>query len=342
MKKIQQIIILLAVLTFAAASNSAKAQELINSNIALGIYNNHDYIPQSAIDTVWGLTNIPKGYEVKSFTVSVMIKGFCQDSKSNSAKLTDHQRSIMSQVVTGGKIYIEDIKLVKISTDEIVSTQILSFFKDGVYAKGNYSPHFWDDYNSIDYFHPTIYAYPSLKSPEDDTTKYIVRSFRIEAVNPNYVFNIEIQGNQIDSATYSQLTKTYRYFYVEDIMCKEVATGKDVYAPRIKPENEAYFGSVCRSKEYFLKPNSKIDFFYQPNFKIDSVTVEYFGEQCRTYAYLKDWESYENCQQVIRFNGDVFPKDFKAFVKKLDSFECLLFHIYHDGKEEEVNVMIVE
>ena len=101
---------------------------------------------------------------------------------------------------------------------------------------------------------------------------------------------------------------------------------KDVYAPDIQPYKE-HFGCVCRSKNYFLSPKSKIDFFYKPDFKIDSVAVE-----CRKHANTN----------IFRFKGDVFSKDLKAFVKNIEPFATMHFYIFHDGKFEKVPVMVIE
>jgi gliding motility-associated protein GldM len=49
-------------------------------------------------------------FNVVSFKVSATIKGFSQDATANSAAFTAQQKQIISQVPSGGKIYIEDIK----------------------------------------------------------------------------------------------------------------------------------------------------------------------------------------------------------------------------------------
>jgi len=49
-------------------------------------------------------------FNVVSFKVSATIKGFTQDATSNSAAFTAPQKQIISQVPSGSKIYIEDIK----------------------------------------------------------------------------------------------------------------------------------------------------------------------------------------------------------------------------------------
>lgn len=49
-------------------------------------------------------------FNVVSFKVSATIKGFSQDATANSAAFTAQQKQIISQVPSGGKVYIEDIK----------------------------------------------------------------------------------------------------------------------------------------------------------------------------------------------------------------------------------------
>ena len=305
----------------------------IATNIGLGIYNSHNqYVQDNALDTVTHLTNIPDNHRVITFTITGMIKGESYSASSNNAALTIRQREIISKVPAGEKLYINNIKLRNEITGQVISADRISLTKDGMDARCNWGAFDYEDY-------PKIYAYPSLGSNDDDSTHYIVQSFRIEATNPDYVFLYEIDGNKIDSITFSHLTQhntsgwqgSHDNFWIRDIRCKEVATGKDVSAPDIKPSNENIFSYVYRSKNYFLNSNSKIDFFYKPNFKIDSVSVI----PPSVYANVVP-------DAISKFNGDVFPKDFKAFVKNMKPFTALVFYIYHDGKEEEVSVMIVE
>jgi gliding motility-associated protein GldM len=49
-------------------------------------------------------------FNIVSFKVSATIKGFSQDATANSAAFTAQQKQIISQVPSGGKVYIEDIK----------------------------------------------------------------------------------------------------------------------------------------------------------------------------------------------------------------------------------------
>ena len=305
----------------------------IATNIGLGIYNSHNqYVQDNALDTVTHLTNIPDNHRVITFTITGMIKGESYSASSNNAALTIRQREIISKVPAGEKLYINNIKLRNEITGQVISADRISLTKDGMDARCNWGAFDYEDY-------PKIYAYPSLGSNDDDSTHYIVQSFRIEATNPDYVFLYEIDGNKIDSITFSHLTQhntsgwqgSHDNFWIRDIRCKEVATGKDVSAPDIKPSNENIFSYVYRSKNYFLNSNSKIDFFYKPNFKIDSVSVR----PPSVYANVVP-------DAISKFNGDVFPKDFKAFVKNMKPFTALVFYIYHDGKEEKVSVMIVE
>ena len=305
----------------------------IATNIGLGIYNSHNqYVQDNALDTVTHLTNIPDNHRVITFTITGMIKGESYSASSNNAALTIRQREIISKVPAGEKLYINNIKLRNEITGQVISADRISLTKDGMDARCNWGAFDYEDY-------PKIYAYPSFGSKNDDTTHYVVQSFRIEATNPDYFFLYEIDGNKIDSITFSHLTQhntsgwqgSHDNFWIRDIRCKEVATGKDVSAPDIKPSNENIFSYVYRSKNYFLNSNSKIDFFYKPNFKIDSVSVI----PPSVYANVVP-------DAISKFNGDVFPKDFKAFVKNMKPFTALVFYIYHDGKEEKVSVMIVE
>lgn len=307
----------------------------IATNIGLGIYDNHNkYIPSNAVETVTRLTNIPENHQVIQFTLSATIRGFTLDATSKTADLTAQQRKILHDVPAGGKIYIDDIKLKNGITGKIENTETIILIKDGIDARCD-----WGEGAYEDYYRPKIYVYPSFGSKNDDTTHYVVQSFRIEATNPDYVFLYEIDGNKIDSITFSHLTQhntsgwqgSHDNFWIRDIRCKEVATGKDVSAPDIKPSNENIFSYVYRSKNYFLNSNSKINFFYKPNFKIDSVCVR----PPSVYANVVP-------DAISKFNGDVFPKDFKVFVKNMKPFTALVFYIYHDGKEEKVSVMIVE
>lgn len=305
----------------------------ISANICLGMYNaGNRYIPQSAVDSDLSLTNIPENYYVNSFKISAFIKGFNQEYVSNSHSVTDRQKNLISQVPTGEKIYVENIKLVDRQTDEIVTADVFYLIKDGVNARGDWSQNWnWEGYE--DDIHPHIYAYPSLTSKDWYWKEYIVQSFRIEAVNPDYVFSLDVEGNQIDSVTYSHLTKLCHSYWVKNIRCREVSTGKDVYAPDIEPTN-GNTGFLYRSKDYFLKSNSKIDFFYKQDFKIDSVQVKERTNE--RYYYTPEYNV------LYKFNGDIFPKDLKAIIKKTKLFSILTFSVFHSGKMEDVEVIIVE
>ena len=111
MKKIQQLIIMLAVLIFAAAGNGAMAQL-----IELGGWNTGDwssiFIPKAALDTASGLTHIPEGYSVKQFTISGKIEGLSVYAISNSYKLTTEQRDILRELKRGDSFFVTGIVLV--------------------------------------------------------------------------------------------------------------------------------------------------------------------------------------------------------------------------------------
>ena len=115
MKKIQQIIIMLAVLIFAAAGNGAMAQL-----IELGGWNTGDwssiFIPKAALDTASCLTHIPEGYSVKSFTIGLTKGGYFRSETSNSSQLTLEQRAMIAECNIGDVLYLEDIYLVNDST----------------------------------------------------------------------------------------------------------------------------------------------------------------------------------------------------------------------------------
>ena len=120
MKKIQHIIIMLAVLTFAAAGNGAMAQQ-----IELGGWNtgewNPIFVPKTALDTIKCLTHIPKGYSVESFDISRVESGFFRSARTESSTsvfLSPKQRGILSIAKTNDKIYIEKITLINNKTKE--------------------------------------------------------------------------------------------------------------------------------------------------------------------------------------------------------------------------------
>ena len=270
----------------------------------------NNYITDAAIDTVSGITGIPEGYTAIGFSVSATVKGFTQTFESRSARLNAAQRQLMHAVKPGAKIYIEEILIKNNRTQKISSEPVITLIKDGVTAgiEGN-----------------KILAYPGTHST--DTTIFRVSEFEIESIRPDYVYHIKINGNEIDSSTYAQITRMGYRFTVKNIIAEEIETGKKEEVRSFTVSDDGSYRYLCRSKSYLTKKNAKINFVYPMPAVIDSVKGS-----CITDKGNEDFS----------FLGETITKDAQKTIKRVTPFTIISFSVYYENREEIINVMALE
>ena len=293
------------------------------AQISLGGLGYNRFINDTNIDTISGLSGIPEGYTAVGFSISATVKGFEQRIESRSAKLNAAQRQLMYSVKPGEKIYIGDIKIKNNRTQKISSEPVVTLVKDGVTAN---MPYYYTMSDNI--YTPQrrrIYAYPSSSS--SDTSQFIVQSFEIEAVHPDFIYHASVMGNEIDSATFAQITKIGYGFTIKNIVAEDIKTGnrEDVRAFTINDDGSGKY--LCRSKNYFMKKNCKINFVYPMPAVIDSVSGVFVNG---------------NAPTTVKFAGGTFTKEVQKLMKRTPLYSVATFSVYYNGKEEKINVMIVD
>ena len=281
-----------------------------SAQISFDGYGFNDYINDAAVDTVSGITGIPEGYTAVGFSISATVNGFTQTIESHSARLNTAQRQLMHNVKQGSKIYVEEILIRNNRTQKVSSEPVITLIKDGVTAgiDGN-----------------KILAYPGTHS--NDTTLYRVTSFDVESIRPDFVYHIRISGNEIDSASYAQITKMGYRFTVKNIIAEEVATGRKEEIRPFSVSDEGGYHYLCRSKGYLTKKNAEVNFVYPTPSAIDSVRGNIITE--------KGKESFS-------FKGNTMSKEAQKMIKQIQPFSIILFSIYYEGREETINVMAID
>lgn len=287
------------------------------------------YLSQKQLDDIHSISTDSDEWEVVSFKVSTIVKGFCQDAQSTSDKITMQQHEIFKQAHIGGKIYFEDIKVQNKTTGVIKDVMEMAIFKDGICAMIEEHEH-----DGLSDAH--IRVYPSFNSRADDTSRYSVKSFKLlTAATPKYAFCATYQGNYVDTTICTMLmSEDSQYDYVA-INCIDNQTQQEFTLGKLYGVKEKYsfgFKDLLRSKEYFTKKNAKLDFIYKQNFKIDSVSVEFYND------LSKKTEEYT-------FKGDVFDDKFKKYIRNsVPVYSWINFYIYHSGGQCEgpISVYIVE
>ena len=298
---------------------------IASAQINLDGFGINSYITDAAIDTISGITGIPEGYTAAGMSVSATIKGFTQTFESRSAKLSAAQRQLMHAVKPGDKIYIEDIKIKNNRTQKISNEPVITLIKDGVTAGMANSAASYHQNGRFPQGSKKIYAYPFTNST--DTSQYTVESFEIEAVQPDFVYHVKIKGCEIDSATFAQLSKSGYSFTIKNIVAVDNKTGKRENVRPITISNDNYGILICRSKNYFLKKNVKINFVYPIPTVIDSVSGTFIGQHGNVN---------------FSFHGGTITRDLQKQLKHIPLYSIATFRIYYDNDSETIDVMIVD
>lgn len=286
-------------------------------------------LTQEQLDGINYISPITEGWEVASFKVSAVVKGFVWDASSRSGEITTEQRKIIDHTAVGDKVYFEDIYLRNTTTGSLRNVGIWSITKDGICAKINVKG-IETSQNPI----ALIHVYPSLNSPFSDTTRFAVKSFRVETTCPQYAICKTFQGNCIDTIVCEILMGNGFDNCIKEIVCIDKQTQEEFVVNKIIDDQSHHYGTtgVYRSKEYFTKKNAKLDFIYKQDFKIDSIKVEFYND------LIKETDEYT-------FKGDVFDDKFKKYIRNsVPVYSWINFSIYHSGGQCEgpISVYIVE
>lgn len=284
----------------------------VSAQISLDGFEYNAYISDEAIDTVSGIVGVPEGYTVLGFSVSAIVNGFTQTIESRSAKLNAAQRQLMHTLKPGAKIYVEDINLKNNRTNNVSTEAVLTLIKDGITAKAINGGR-------------TVCVYPYVNS--DDTTKYQVISFEVETTHPDFVYHFEVKGNTIDSADFAMLTQNGYGFNITNIEAENIQTKQREHIRQLTVADYSGTRFICRSKDFFLKKNAKINFVYPMPAEIDSVQGDFIGE----YGL-----------EICSFNGSTVPRTVQRRMKHAPLYSTAHFTIYILGREQKVSVMLVD
>ncbi|MBO4245070.1 MAG: hypothetical protein J5882_08460 [Bacteroidales bacterium] len=284
----------------------------VSAQISLDGYGYNGYISDEAIDTVSGITGVPEGYTVAGFSVSAIVNGFTQTIESRTAKLNAAQRQLMHSLKPGSKIYVEDINLKNNRTNNVSTEAVITLIKDGITAKTINGGR-------------TVCVYPYVNS--DDPTKYQVLSFEVETIHPDFVYNFKVEGNTIDSADFAMLTQNGYGFNITNIEAEHIQTKVREHIRHLTVADYSGARFICRSKEYFLKKNAKINFVYPVSAEIDSVQGVFIGE-----------DGLDSCS----FKGCTVPRTVQRRMKHTPLYTTAHFTIYIYGQEKKVSVMLVD
>lgn len=306
----------------------SKAQDVnVNFDVNYPEHYGKFYLNQEQLDGINFVVTDSENWKVVYFTVTVTVKGFTIDATSNTGKITMQQRKLINQASTHGKIYFENIKIQNITTGDVIDVGTKVVVKDGICAKIDFN-------ENNNYSDAYIRVYPSLDSPLSDTTRFAIKSFRVDMSCPQYAICKTFQGNFIDTLFCKILTENGFENCINKIVCIDKQTHEELVVDKIFNEHSLHYGTtgVYRSKEYFTKKNSKLDFIYKQDFKIDSVRVEFYN-------------SLTNNEEEYTFKGDVFDETFKKYIRNsVPFYSWIKFYIYHSGGQCEgpISVYIVE
>lgn len=306
--------------------------EIVAAQITLGNKKNGDYILDSDIKKIQRLENIPSNMSVQSFKMSITTNGYEEFYVSESAFLTDEQKSLIHKALPGTRIVISDIKLnnpkhklnkkpfVDYSFFVIKDQMVLDTWRDSMLIS-QHCTHYLQH-------HPAIYVYPSISSC--DTTKMRITKFKISSIQPDGYYNFKKYSGNFDNQML-QFIKNARYnFSITDVQAVEnIKNPRDTFyfdEIKILANNPPI---IYRSK-YSFSLKQEFDIFSQMfDNEIDSFYVD-----VEDLNLNKETETYH-------FLDNMFSKEFVKMIRSNENNLLLHFTMFCRQEKKQISVKLI-